>query len=86
MGIPIFADNSDGEYANSKLLTKTLVMQIISQDEKHIKNDLMEITVIRLRISKIREEMQNKKISELRHCMTKDQLKANNISKYERSI
>ena len=79
MGIPIFADLCDREYANSRLASQQLTSNIVQQiQEYNIDSNLGRET--RSNIKKKRLDYEKKQLEEIRKQMNKEQLRANDLA------
>ena len=65
LGIPIFSNLCEEEYANSRTATETLVEKIVRQDNVYV-HDKARDNEVNLRIKKKREKDQNDLLEQLR--------------------
>ena len=70
--------NTESEYKVSRLLTKDIVDNIISQS-KDYKPNKQRISEIKSNIKKGRSEAENASLSRIRENMSTDQIRANDI-------
>ena len=79
MGIPIFTEIAEREYANSRAATEKLTTNI-RQQQQHYVIDEAEEREIQARIKKGRKDQEEKDLKEIRSNMAKDQLRANDLA------
>ena len=79
MGIPIFTEIADREYANSRAATKKLTTKILEQQQQYTVDEAEE-REIQARIKNARRSQEEKDLKENRKNMSKDQLRANDLA------
>ena len=79
LGIPIFSENSDIEYQNSRNLTENLTVNIVTQTTEYIVDEEKEKEKVRMQKKK-KEERNNTILKELRSKMSKEQVRANDLA------
>ncbi|MCH2416854.1 MAG: hypothetical protein MK195_08855 [Acidimicrobiales bacterium] len=79
MGIPIFTEMCDREYANSRTATAQLTTKIQQQQHEY-SIDSTEEKEIQLRIKKERKDYEENELKAIRRNMTQDQKRANDVA------
>ena len=79
LGIPIFSEISELEFENFRSMSKYLADKIVAQYSNYTVDSERE-REISMVIKKERELRENAKLLEVRSCMSKEQLRANNIA------
>ena len=80
LGIPIFSNLCEEEYANSRTATETLVEKIVRQDNVYV-HDKARDNEVNLSIKKKREKDQNDLLEQLRSKMSKEKIRSNDIAR-----
>ena len=80
LGIPIFSEISELEFENFRSMSKYLADKKIAAQYSNHTVDSERDREISMVIKKERELRENAKLLEVRSCMSKEQLRANNIA------